>query len=54
MNREVDGLKEQQGGVDQLRSDLKDREDRIRQLSDELEKLKAIDLQRRPAAPPAR
>jgi TolA-binding protein len=54
MNREMDGLKEQTGQVDQLRSDLKDREDRIHQLSVELEKLKAIDLQRRPAVPPAR
>jgi tetratricopeptide (TPR) repeat protein len=54
LNRQLDALKEQQGAVDQLRSDLKDREDRIHELSDELEKLKAIDLQRRPTAPPAR
>ena len=54
MNQQVEGLKEQQEAMDQLRSDLKDREDKIRQLSVELEKLKAIDLQRRPAAAPAR
>ena len=54
MSRQIDGLREQQGSLDQLRADLKDREDRIHQLSQELEKLKAIDLQRRPGATPAR
>jgi len=42
----------QQGELEQLQSDLKTREERIRQLSEELDKLKAIDMQRRPANPP--
>jgi outer membrane protein assembly factor BamD (BamD/ComL family) len=54
LSRQMDELKQQQGELEQLRTDLKSREDRIRQLSEELEKLKAIDMQRRPAAPPPR
>jgi tetratricopeptide (TPR) repeat protein len=38
--------------MEQIQSDLKNREERIRQLSGELEKLKAIDMQRRPTTPP--
>jgi len=37
--------------LERLRADLTRREERVRQLSEELEKLKQIDLRRRPAAP---
>ena len=37
--------------IRQMQSDLKDRDDRIRQLGDELQKLKSIDLERRPSRP---
>ncbi len=40
-----------QGQIDKLRADLKDRDDRIKKLSDELQVLKEIDLQRRPSRP---
>ncbi|MBI2819901.1 MAG: outer membrane protein assembly factor BamD [Acidobacteria bacterium] len=40
------------GELERLQDDLTGRENRIRQLSDELEKLKAIDMQRRPTTPP--
>jgi len=43
------GLQQQ---VDKMRSDLKDREERLKKLSEELQKLKEIDLQRRPSRPP--
>lgn len=38
--------------IDRLRSDVKDRDARIKQLSEELQRLKEIDLQRRPSRPP--
>lgn len=38
--------------MDGLRSDVKDRDARIKQLSEELQRLKEIDLQRRPSRPP--
>ena len=37
---------------DKLKLDLKEREDRIKKLSEELQALKDIDLQRRPSRPP--
>jgi hypothetical protein len=37
--------------VERLQSDVARREERVRQLSGELEKLKEIDMQRRPARP---
>jgi hypothetical protein len=38
--------------IDKLKLDLKEREDRIKKLSEELQALKDIDLQRRPSRPP--
>ncbi len=38
--------------IEKLRSDIKDRDEKIKRLSDELQKLKEIDLQRRPSRPP--
>lgn len=56
MNQELDRVR--QGELQRLRTDVTRREERIRQLTDdleklrgELEKLKQIDLQRRPATP---
>lgn len=37
--------------VDKLRSDIKERDERIKKLSEELQVLKEIDLQRRPSRP---
>jgi hypothetical protein len=37
--------------IERLQSDVKERDERIRQLSDELRKLKSIDLDRRPSRP---
>jgi tetratricopeptide (TPR) repeat protein len=37
--------------IDKLKADLKEREDKIKKLSDELQALKDIDLQRRPSRP---
>ena len=37
--------------IDRLQADVKERDERIRQLSDELRKLKSIDLERRPSRP---
>lgn len=37
--------------IEQLQSDVRERDERIRQLSDELRKLKSIDLGRRPSRP---
>ena len=42
------GLKTQ---IERLQADVKVRDDRIRQLNDELRKLKSIDLERRPSRP---
>lgn len=38
--------------IEKLRSDIKDRDEKIKRLSEELQKLKEIDLQRRPSRPP--
>ncbi len=43
------GLKAQ---IDRLKDDAKERDERIRQLTEELQKLKEIDLQRKPSRPP--
>ena len=40
-----------QGQIERLRADVKERDDKIKQLSDELQKLKEIDMQRRPSLP---
>jgi hypothetical protein len=40
-----------QGQIAKLRSDAKERDDKIKRLSDELQKLKQIDMQRRPSKP---
>lgn len=37
--------------IEKLRMDLKERDDKIKKLSDELQALKDIDLQRRPSRP---
>ncbi|MDR0842718.1 MAG: tetratricopeptide repeat protein, partial [Acidobacteriota bacterium] len=37
--------------IEKMQSDIKDRDERIRQLGDELRKLKSIDLGRRPSRP---
>lgn len=53
LSLQMEQLSQQRAGeMARLQDDLKSRENRIRQLSDELEKLKAIDMQRRPATPP--
>ncbi|MBI2821218.1 MAG: tetratricopeptide repeat protein [Acidobacteria bacterium] len=41
-----------QGEVERLQGDIAKRDAKIRQLSDEMERLKEIDLQRRPSRPP--
>jgi TolA-binding protein len=41
-----------QAQLEKLRSDVKERDDKIKRLSEELQKLKEIDLQRRPSQPP--
>jgi hypothetical protein len=41
-----------QAQVDSLQSDVKEKEAKIKQLSEELQKLKEIDMQRRPSRPP--
>ncbi len=38
--------------IEKLRSDIRDRDEKIKRLSEELQKLKEIDLQRRPSRPP--
>ena len=40
-----------QNQVDKLKTDIKDREEKIKKLTEELQKLKEIDLQRRPSRP---
>jgi tetratricopeptide (TPR) repeat protein len=40
-----------QAQIERLRSDVKERDDRIKRLSEELQKLKEIDLQRKPSRP---
>jgi tetratricopeptide (TPR) repeat protein len=40
-----------QAQIEKLKSDVKEREDRIKRLSEELQKLKDIDMQRRPTRP---
>jgi hypothetical protein len=41
-----------QAQIENLQSDLKEKEAKIKQLSEELQKLKEIDMQRRPSRPP--
>lgn len=43
------GLQEQ---IEKLRSDVRERDERIKRLSEELQRLKEIDMQRRPTRPP--
>jgi hypothetical protein len=51
--RRLDQLDEQQvSTAEEFQGELSRKEDRIRQLSAELERLKAIDMQRRPTTPP--
>jgi TolA-binding protein len=38
--------------IERLQANVKERDDKIKQLSDELQKLKEIDMQRRPSRPP--
>jgi len=40
-----------QGQIAKLRSDVKERDEKIKRLGDELQKLKQIDMQRRPSKP---
>jgi predicted RNase H-like nuclease (RuvC/YqgF family) len=49
---EVEALRQREAELMQLQLDLKGRDERIQQLSQELERLKAIDMQRRPAPRP--
>ena len=49
---EAEFLLRLQGEIERLRSDLSNREARIRQLTQELERLKQIDMQRRPSRVP--
>ena len=49
--RQAEWILSLQTRIRQMQSDLKDRDDRIRQLGDELQKLKSIDLERRPSRP---
>jgi len=46
------GKREQQVEIEKYRGELKETQARIKELSDELERLKAIDMQRRPSRPP--
>jgi outer membrane protein assembly factor BamD (BamD/ComL family) len=41
-----------QGQIDRLKSDVKDRDSKIHELTEQLRKLKEIDMQRRPTRPP--
>ena len=41
-----------QAQIDRLKSDVKERDSKIHELTEELQKLKAIDMQRRPSRPP--
>ncbi len=41
-----------QEGADKLRADVTKKDERIRELTEELEKLKKIDMERRPSRPP--
>jgi tetratricopeptide (TPR) repeat protein len=41
-----------QAQIEKLRSDMKERDDKIKQLSEELQKLKEIDMQRKPSRAP--
>jgi TolA-binding protein len=43
---------ELQGQIERLRVETRDRDEKIKQLTDELDKLKQIDMQRRPTRPP--
>jgi hypothetical protein len=53
LRQRLNQLGEQQASTaEELQGELSRKEDRIRQLSAELERLKAIDMQRRPTTPP--
>ncbi len=41
-----------QAQIERLRNDVKDRDEKVRQLGEELQKLKSIDMQRKPTRPP--
>jgi tetratricopeptide (TPR) repeat protein len=41
-----------QAQIEKLRSDVKERDEKVKKLSEELQKLKEIDMQRRPSRPP--
>jgi outer membrane protein assembly factor BamD (BamD/ComL family) len=41
-----------QSQIEHLKADVRGRDEKIRQLAEELQKLKAIDMQRRPSRPP--
>ena len=49
--RQAEWILDMKTQIDRLQSELKDRDQRIRQLGDELRKLKSIDLDRRPSRP---
>lgn len=49
--RQAEWLLGMQARLERMQSDLKDRDDRIKQLGEELRKLKSIDLDRRPSRP---
>ncbi len=49
---EADLILALQAAADKLRVDVRERDDRIRALNNELEQLKRIDMQRRPPRPP--
>lgn len=48
---EAEFFLEQQGKIERLQSDVREREERIKKLTEELQILKEIDLQRRPSRP---
>jgi len=49
--REAEFILGLQAQIERLKSDVKERDDKIKRLSDELQKLKEIDLQRKPSRP---
>jgi len=49
--RQAEWILDLRARIERLQSDVKERDERIRQLSEELRKLKSIDLERRPSRP---
>jgi len=49
--RQAEWILDLRSRIERLQSDVKERDERIRQLSEELRKLKSIDLERRPSRP---